>query len=463
MRPLELVILAGHLLTVGWLYANPHADATAERVVALLVPLLVIVHMLLERPRWQMAPAYLQSVVVLTAVSAGRWSVFALNGWAVLAGVLLYLAAVALPYVLAVPNLPKPTGRYAIGTRTVYLVDRTRPDIFGETGDEPRELMVQVWYPAERTAGARRAPFIADFKIGGPAIARRFGFPPFILRHVDLAKTHGYLDLPVAAAGTPFPVLTFSHGYLGLHSQNTWQMEELASHGYVVVAPNHTHGAICTVFPDGRVVFGMTAPPDDMPLEQAGRRGIQQWAEDVAFVLDQMVCWQADPAHLFYGRLDFARVGSLGHSMGGGTAVQFAANDRRCRALLLLDPWLRPLDDSIIHQGFAFPVLSLMSEGEFGKSNGLLADRLAAASRPPGMVATITGSGHYDYSDLPLLSPVTRMFGAKGPINGRRAARIINEYTLAFFEAALKERPSSLLAGEARYPEVRWRPGMDSL
>ena len=459
MRPLEIAILAVHLLTVGWLYTQPGASTTAERAAPLLVPLLIIIHSAWEKPRWQMAPAYLQSLVVLTVDWAGKWPQFAGNRWVIFFGVTLFLVSVILPYVLAVPNLPKPTGRYAVGTRTFYAVDRARPDVFSEGGRAPRELMFQVWYPAEKTPKVRRAPFIADFKVGGPAIARRFGFPPFVLRHVDLARTHSFLDVPVADHEAPFPVLTFSHGYLGLHSQNTWQMEELASHGYVVVSANHTRGAIVTVFPDGRVVFGLTAPPDDMPLEQAGRLGMQQWAEDVQFVLDQLARWQAEAGHLFYGRLDLSRVGSFGHSMGGGTAVQLAAQDARCRALLLLDPWLRPLDDAVIQRGLDLPILCLMSEGEFGKTNGAVAEQLAAAGRGQGLVATIAGSGHYDYSDLPLLSPVTRLFGAKGPINGRRAARIINAYTLAFFEATLRERPSPLLEGAAGYPEICFTVG----
>jgi hypothetical protein len=71
-------------------------------------------------------------------------------------------------------------------------------------------------------------------------------------------------------------------------------------------------------------------------------------------------------------------------------------------------------------------------------------------------VITIAGTGHYDYSDLPLLSPLTRLFGAKGPINGRLVARIVNEYTLAFFDTYLRERPSALLEGEPIYKEVEF-------
>jgi hypothetical protein len=63
-------------------------------------------------------------------------------------------AAQALPQRLV---LPTPTGRHAIGTHTLRLVDRSRRDPWVPTRPA-REFMVQIWYPAERTDGRRRAP-----------------------------------------------------------------------------------------------------------------------------------------------------------------------------------------------------------------------------------------------------------------------------------------------------------------
>lgn len=34
--------------------------------------------------------------------------------------------------------------------------------------------------------------------------------------------------------------------------QNTIQMQELASHGYIVVSVSHSHDSVVTVYPDGR-------------------------------------------------------------------------------------------------------------------------------------------------------------------------------------------------------------------
>ena len=39
----------------------------------------------------------------------------------------------------------------------------------------------------------------------------------------------------------------------------------------------------------------------------------------------------------FASRVDMARIGILGHSMGGVTSAQFCLEDRRCRAGLNLD------------------------------------------------------------------------------------------------------------------------------
>ena len=452
MRPLEVLILLAQLGAGVWLYARPAADGAAALV--LLAPLLILLHVAVERPRWQMGPAYVQAAGLLL-LWLGDWLYLLRNGWFILFGLLHFVLAALLPYLLNVPRLPRPTGPYAVGTRSFYLVDGARTDIFSEDGAARRELMAQVWYPAARPRRwARRAPFMANFAVGGPAIARKFGFPPFSLRHLGLVRTHSFPDAPFAAPRL-WPVVTFSHGYMGLSSQNTCQVEELASHGFVVVAPSHTRGAICTVFPDGRVVFGVTAPPEEMSLERSGRLAMGQWAEDLAFVVGRLAEWNGDPAHPFHGRLDLSRLGSFGHSMGGGTAVYFAASFPHCRALLLLDPWLRTLDEAVRGHPLSQPLLCLTSAGEFGVTNGAIAQEIAANAQAGAHVAQIMGSGHYDYSDMALMTPFTRMLGATGSMNGRRAVRIISQYTLAFFQGALEERPFAPDCAPT-YPEVRW-------
>jgi hypothetical protein len=67
------------------------------------------------------------------------------------------------------------------------------------------------------------------------------------------------------------------------------------------------------------------------------------------------------------------------------------------------------------------------------------------------------GAKHYDFSDLPALSPLAPWMGLKGPISGKRVQRLINDYTLAFFNLHFKNQATDLLDGpNEAYPDLRW-------
>jgi hypothetical protein len=145
------------------------------------------------------------------------------------------------------------------------------------------------------------------------------------------------------------------------------------------------------------------------------------------------------------------RLGIFGQSFGGITAVQVCSVDDRCQAGINLDAGL-PSDytgralDSPLKQPFMFK----LNEGAAysGRTN-------------PGVIKnttyriTIRGTTHFDFTDLFLYSPVLKFTKAFGPIDGYRMIKIINDYTLAFFDETLKGEMSPLLNGPSPdYPEV---------
>jgi predicted dienelactone hydrolase len=79
-----------------------------------------------------------------------------------------------------------------------------------------------------------------------------------------------------------------------------------------------------------------------------------------------------------------------------------------------------------------------------------------------GLEVHLVGSAHMNYSDYPLWSPpLTRLLGMRGAMPHRRAHRLVNELTLAFFDRHLKGRPGGLLdsLGTGRYAAaIRTRP-----
>jgi len=109
-------------------------------------------------------------------------------------------------------------------------------------------------------------------------------------------------DAPVAEAD-PFPVVVFSHGHAAFAIESLFLAEHLATHGYVVAACEHVGNTFGTYEPE-KLVQGL----EDRPL-------------DVSLVLDTLLAWNDDEAHPLYGRLDPARVGMAGHSMGAYTTL----------------------------------------------------------------------------------------------------------------------------------------------
>lgn len=470
MRPLEIllpIVLAAVLLWPYTRLGRPEISGLLPTF-ALLV---VITHSRVEGLRWQMYPLYaitgalflLSLPAYLRAVKPGEAAPAAPRPTPglTLAGLGLLAVSTALPLLLPVPNLPTPGGPYAIGTRAYELVDSSREEIYASIPGQPRRIMVQAWYPAvPPPLTATPAPWLPEAAENAPLLADFFNLPGFFLGHIPLAKTHSYENLPVLAGG-PYPVLIFSHGWDGFRQQSTYQMEELASRGYIVLAPDYAYGALVTRYPNGDVAYNNPAAlpkglPDDQ-YEIAARKLVAQWAQDIAFTLDYFSAQNGDTASPFYQQLDLEKVGAFGHSTGGGATIEFCARDPRCKAGFTEDAFVRPLSPATLENGTRQPFFYMFSEAWPFARNIELFNQYYSHVPPQNPVTILLGTAHYDFSDLPAFSPLAAAMGLKGPLNGARVQKIIQTFLVAFFDQTLKNISSPLLEGaNPAFPELRW-------
>ena len=458
MRPLEITLPV--LLTIYLIW--PHPRPTFIRFVPASALILALVHAGVEGYRWQMIPLYaLTSLLVISSLikinSATDWPSLA----STLTLILLALST-AVPTLLPVPKIPTPSGPYQIGTSIYEMTDPSRQELYSGK-EEPRRFMVQVWYPADVKKTDIRAPWMSNAKIYAPAIATYINLPSYFLDHLALVKIPAYQDAQVADSESGFPVILFSHGWNGFNAQNTGQALELASHGYVVVGIQHTYGAVITVFPDGTVAMNnpKALPEDDKDpnYEVVARVLVDQWAGDMSFVLDQLSVWEKEAGNPFDGKLDLERVGVYGHSTGGGAAIQFCGVDSRCKAVLGMDPFMRPVSAEVIENGVSQPSFFMFSQGwadlTDSKNNQLFNQFFPNVSDSRGVIS-IDGTKHYDFSDLPLLSPIAPQLGLKGPLSGKTVIKIVNTYLLDFFEMTLNHKTSNLFDGSfTTFEEVK--------
>jgi hypothetical protein len=374
-------------------------------------------------------------------------------------------------------GLPVPTGSYPVGRMACHWRDASRNEestALSQGGR--RELVGWIWYPAAQGSDAQPATYLPA---GWEALGQFWGFQP------DDARGHAYLDAPIAADHDRYPVLLFSPaGFPPLSLAAI--LEEVASHGYVVVGINHTSESTITVFPDGRVVpmdaarmqpvFGPYSGPPEETMR--GRAAIaDDKAADVRFVVDQLAAMDAGTGPLA-GRLDLDRIAAFGHSLGGNAALEYARLDSRCKAAVNLDggiwnevgkvgldrPVLQILADHVemvlpCEEAVRMGIYPTVAWCEVEQRQAVGGWQRVYERSQPSYAVLIRGSGHISFLDVPFLpiQPGSLLAGglAGVTIDRRRAWRIICDYLLAFFGRHLDGAATPLLDGpSAAYPEV---------
>ncbi|HLU49127.1 MAG TPA: alpha/beta fold hydrolase, partial [Planctomycetota bacterium] len=212
-------------------------------------------------------------------------------------------------------------GPYPVGVRTLVLVDTSRVD---ERAGGFRTLVTEVWYPAAPGAADKKpvtfSEFFAPHEEAASRFVRRFRAE---LEDVDRRfSSRAVRDAPMAEG--VFPLLVFSHGNGGVRHQNTFQLDHLASHGYVIASPDHTGNAGIAPLPDRAVLY-----------DRGGRSyAAAERPRDLSFVIDQLLAANTDASSFLHGSLDAEKIGALGHSFGGFTVCRAAEMDSRIRAIL---------------------------------------------------------------------------------------------------------------------------------
>ncbi len=430
--------------------------------------------LIFEESRWQLYPVYF-FLCLLLANSIYRLPKFLVC----VIGGLAIVIAMALSVLLPVFRFEEPTGPYDIGTLTYHWVDGSRADVFSTDPKAPREMMVQIWYPAKKGATLPLAPYVEDADAFSKAQAQLHGWPSFMLGYLKYIKSNARTGAPAAEDRPNFPVLIFLEGITGYRQMNTFQVEYLVSRGYVVVAIDQPFIAARVVFPDGHQISGWSKEQMN-PLIQQSITTVQPvpslngttfdagiipyFAQDVGFLLDQLsVLDRDDPTRALNGRLDLNRIGIFGVSLGGIVVGEACRIDRRLRACLVMDA---PMPASVVTEGLQQSSMWITRDAQTMRTEGWSEfdiDQHQKSMRAvfekstgDGYFVEVTGLFHANLTDISHFSPILSWAGITGPIDATRAHSIINAYTAAFFDRYLTGPPATILDGASeQFPEVR--------
>lgn len=250
---------------------------------------------------------------------------------------------------------PAARGPYPVGVTRIELHDDARN----------RTLLTEIWYPAADSARDAAPSPAADYLPEG------LGF----LADDSTIELTAVRDAALAPDG-PFPLIAFSHGSGGIRFQNTFQVEHLASHGYVVVAPDH----------QGNTFFDSSGSFDQLRVDRP---------LDIEYVLDAFSAFSGDPASRFDGWVDTSLpFGVTGHSFGAFTTFAVASMDARVKAAL---PMAFSGPVSSTYSAASFLMLATEDKTIGLETNQAIRDTYALLPGPRWL-AEYVDAGHYSFS-----------------------------------------------------------------
>ncbi|RUT28745.1 hypothetical protein EJP77_17280 [Paenibacillus zeisoli] len=456
MRLLELISVSCNLFFLAVMILRRFRNTSMSVLSAATSLIMALLQIMFESYRWQMVPNYILTIgLVLYAinilfrgnhtpkdnVATEKYKLRAI-GKSVLLGISCLITLLP-PLALPVFRFEAPTGSYAVGTIQYHWTDSSRN----------RELNIQVWYPADHTAGRPHASYSPDLNDLAEGLSKTYSIPKFLFDYIGLVQTPAYLKAPISARKTNYPVILFSHGFPGGRYTNTFQTTELASHGFIVVSVEHTNGSLTTVFPGGKYIGVDPNLPHYADLNAWDEIISRIWVKDTEFVIDKLEQLNRyDSQKMFGGKLDLQRIGMLGHSFGGANAAQTMLVDPRIRAAINMDGTFFGTGD--LSHGLPRPFLLMSSDPPIKSSdllsnpsdsvlaaNGLTRDqyrllqqipvRKQQALRSGGQELVIPHADHLTFSDFYLIFPILSWIN--GHFDIRETQHTINEQTLSFF------------------------------
>lgn len=336
-------------------------------------------------------------------------------------------------------TIEKPSGPYPVAVCDAHMPESSNP-----------AFRLRLFYPTTDIAAASAAraqwcpPSSARVDSTIMSILRFARIPLAPLLALPLSYL-GKMELPAAASGVvadtadrALPLMLFSHGLGGAIGNYSNFCMDAASHGMLVVAPEHT---------DGSAFEAVLAPPSDTPIPyvrfsaathgslaafRGGQlrtrsenmhallnvlHGLHKGTSDAAQMLRPLRSEVAVP--MLQGRVDFQQVYVAGHSFGAATTLLLGTDATlphamgTPRALICLDAWLLPLKErlrTVQLQDDARVLFIDQAGSAMADSIGIRQRFLQRVGGPKiqqgdvGVVQVATGL-HNDASDFPLRVP----------------------------------------------------------
>jgi dienelactone hydrolase len=332
-------------------------------------------------------------------------------------------------------NFPEPTGTHSVGVVYEHLKD---PNLHYEQ-KERNEFNIQIFYPSNSDK-SKKYPYQPEKISALKKILPQYFILPFFVWNSLLSNIYCYAQPygPIANSENKFPLIIYLPG-IGSEDLHNLYLEELASHGYIIVAIEPPMDILVTVFSSEQIV--QLDPTLAKAVKENNREEIykyrdeahKRWSKYIEFAISKLKELNEDKQSLFYQKLDLDNIGVMGHSHGGAVALDFCQKNKLCRAGINMDGWTKTYN-SMEH--FDIPFLFMLSEG---MDQPGMQELLKNNQRPDYEQIVIEGAEHGSFSDGILQKNLRQILGISKE-NYNQVRKEISKKNVSFFDKYLKKQ-----------------------
>ena len=344
-------------------------------------------------------------------------------------GIIIFAMSMLPAFIIRDYNGRETTGEYEFAEAQAILIDDSRIETFEDDGSY-REVPVHFYFPKN----------IDDFKEDS------------------------------------LPLVIFSHGAFGYYQSNSSTYMELASHGYVVVSLDHPYHSFFTKDSSGKTVTvdpeffntALNVGSSDVP-ESEIYDITSKWMDlriaDMNFVIDELKeagnsealsdAWFYDEKdkgiiESVIEATDFDKIGLMGHSLGGATAVTVGRRDD-ISAVIDIDGTMLGEETGVENgvvtindEPYVTPLLAIdneehhLSEIEAVQNSYAYANNVVLQNATCGYETYFKNAGHMNFTDLPLISPFLADMLGTGSVDAGECIDTMNGIILRFYDCYLK-------------------------
>lgn len=352
-------------------------------------------------------------------------------------------------------ELPELSGSCKVGSTSCLLMDDSRP-VHLAAENNGRTLFIKIWYPADDSPNQEGRKERLWHELQNDAAVP--GIMKLLLKRTTRIATNSYIQPEYLKEISRQKILIYSHGMISFAAENTYLMEDLASHGYIVISIQHSaqleelqslqksqskdvrelqaaiqkkikraNGSERSRF--SREYYESAANTNNIVSARAG---------DLEFVLKNMDRIMESIPGTEYSSPNTEAVGVMGLSLGGAVATDFAKYDNRVKFVVNMDGGIY---GTRLAQPVTTPYLMLYSHA----NNGCNEHSLFAEDSEFIQCKTIEDTRHLNYHDISMIYPVLRRLGITGKVKPLDAIRLRNNHIIRFvrsnFDGDLGDEP----------------------